>query len=377
VEIVKTIKQAILILLFSLIHSSVSSAVVFKTLSSVKKNSTWVFQLEKFKTSLPLPVEDKVENVEFSRKKLRKRLRKSAHDPRVEPLSFALRNNPQQIKNVANKFAKKGKSKELYNYLFKTIASSSPIKPGSKAKFVAINKKGYKLINQKKFANRFKKIHHNLTVDNKKLLSNKSLSRELLNQLKPYFNDSQRQSLVKQLQSSENISVDKSLLPPFAKKMVKKFTIYRGPNCFHAALAFQNMNFTNSVKFNVKIEKNYHRAMINYDELWRTLQSEFYEVNLNNAPVKYGDIIVFFEVPSKNPGRANFKWIRHTAAYLFGNYTFSKGSKSSNTPYTVKTLQEEWKTWKSYTDLMAVKVFRKSGRSVKKSPAKNLIDWMY
>jgi hypothetical protein len=107
------------------------------------------------------------------------------------------------------------------------------------------------------------------------------------------------------------------------------------------------------------------------------LKSEFYEVDVAKATLKYGDIIAFFEVPNTQPGSVDYRWIRHTATYLFNGYTFSKGSKSPNTPYTVKTLKEEWDTWKSYVSIMAVKVFRKSGKSVKRSPASDLVDWLY
>ena len=38
----------------------------------------------------------------------------------------------------------------------------------------------------------------------------------------------------------------------------------------------------------------------------------------------------------------HYTWIKHTATYLYSDYTFSKGSKSANTAYTIKTLDEEW-----------------------------------
>ena len=180
---------------------------------------------------------------------------------------------------------------------------------------------------------------------------------------------------------SDSIDVDTLLLPEFARKMVKKFTIYRGPNCFHAALAFQSPQLTSSSLINVKKESGYHRAMINYDELWRVLSENFYEVNPDKLPLKYGDMLVFFDVPEEQADDldkpVDFRWIRHTATYLFGGYTFSKGSKSPNTPYTVRTIGEEWKTWKRYTENLGVKVFRRSQKTVKLAPPMDLTDWIY
>jgi hypothetical protein len=121
--------------------------------------------------------------------------------------------------------------------------------------------------------------------------------------------------------------------------------------------------------------------MINYDELWRVLSENFYEVNPDKLPLKYGDMLVFFDVPEDDADDlekpVDFRWIRHTATYLFGGFTFSKGSKSPNTPYTVRTLAEEWKTWKRYTDNLGVKVFRRSQKSVKAAPPRDLTDWIY
>ncbi len=161
-------------------------------------------------------------------------------------------------------------------------------------------------------------------------------------------------------------------------RLVKKFLTSRGPNCFHAALAFQGPQLTRSPLINVKEEDGYHRAMINYDELWRALSLEFYEINPVHTPLKYGDVLVFLDVPkTAATGATNFRWIRHAATYLFNGYTFSKGSKSPNTPYTVKTLEEEWQTWKRYSAQLGVRVYRRSFDAVPAMPPKDMNEWLY
>ena len=117
--------------------------------------------------------------------------------------------------------------------------------------------------------------------------------------------------------------------------------------------------------------------MINYDELWRAINSYFYEVDVRKAKLKYGDLIVFFNIPKDNPETTNFRWIRHTATYLFDDYTFSKGSKSPNSPYTVKTLGEEWKTWDNYTSKLGVKIYRRNKQRLEKNPPADSSDWIY
>jgi hypothetical protein len=202
-----------------------------------------------------------------------------------------------------------------------------------------------------------------------------------MRQLSLYLGRAEREELVAKLKRGEAVSVDKLLLPEFARKMVRQYIVYRGPNCFHAALAFHSPSLTSSSLINVKKEAGYHRAMINYDELWRALKSDFYEVNPDKIPLKYGDVLVLFDVPEDVENDldtpVDFRWIRHAATYLFGGYTFSKGSKSPNTPYTVRTVAEEWKTWKKYTSNLGIKVFRRSAKKVKRAPPMDLNDWMY
>ena len=244
-----------------------------------------------------------------------------------------------------------------------------------------IDGKGFGMVDRDAFADMFSRTHHKLTVATNELKKDRRLRQEFLRQITPFFPKAERTKLQAKINKGESIEVDMELLPDFARKMVKKYIIYRGPNCFHAALAFQSPTLTSSSLINVKKETGYHRAMINYDELWRVLNSNFYEVNPDSQPLKYGDVLVFFDVPQsaeENPEKpVEFKWIRHTATYLFGGYTYSKGSKSPNTPYTVRTLAEEWKTWKRYTENLGVKVFRRSQKNVKNAPPRDLTDWVY
>ena len=81
---------------------------------------------------------------------------------------------------------------------------------------------------------------------------------------------------------------------------------------------------TRSKRVKYKEEKGYHSAMINYDELWRAINGYFHEVDVTKAKLKYGDLVVFFNIPKDLPEQTNFRWIRHTATYLFDDYTFSK-----------------------------------------------------
>jgi len=154
-------------------------------------------------------------------------------------------------------------------------------------------------------------------------------------------------------------------------------TIFKGPNCFHAALSFQSPLLASSNLINVRQEPGYHRDMINYDELWRILQLSFYEVDPAKSQLQYGDMIVFFETKGADSPSIDFKKLRHAATYLTGGYVFAKGSKSANSPYLVRTLGEEWETWTKYTDKLGAKVFRRNLKHVSNPLPADPVDWVY
>ena len=96
--------------------------------------------------------------------------------------------------------------------------------------------------------------------------------------------------------------------------------------------------------------------MINSDELWRVLQGDFYPLPAATTPVKYGDILLYLDPPADAGGVISPNWIKHASVYLMGNYTFSKGSKSSYTPYIIQRLADEWGFWRGKTKNLGIKI---------------------
>ena len=124
-------------------------------------------------------------------------------------------------------------------------------------------------------------------------------------------------------------------------------------------------------------QRTHHSTMINSEELHRTLRRQFYEVP-DGSSLKYGDILVFYDRPSRwQRAPAQARWIRHAAVYLFDKYLFSKGSKSANSIYSVKTLATEWRFWEQKSTDMAIKVFRRTHKNVRNQPPRSLKDWIY
>ena len=329
------------------------------------KNS-FIRDISRLPVGLRLPLRDSIEEVKISFAKIKSRVMRHRSDPRVEPVRLKVRD--KSLRLFSEQFSRRGHTVYLYQGLKKSK------QPRKNSKEVIITPEILRHIDKQKLTSIFSTYHHRLLAFPQKMSVRKKYA--LLNQMKYFFSPTALKKIKKKLVRSSQIVVDKDLLPEFAARMVRRYTIFRGPNCFHAVLAFQDPAFPKSTFLNVKEEIGYHRAMINHDELWRVLDENFYEINTNITKLNYGDIIVFFKVPEHNNDFPSYKWLKHTSVYLFNNYTFSKGSKSSNSPYTIKTMEEEWRAWKKILKNPAIKVFRRVSHNLNKKFTPNLKDWL-
>ena len=335
----------------------------------------WLRYFPEFRPGLQLPLSDEVMQVTLSPRKLKVRVWRGGEQS-IEPLYLFLKPGSEGIEKTAMRYARKDSYHEAVRELHKLLTRTTEGNTEKRIR-LPVTRDLYRYLDPKALTKRFSSPHHNLTLNARKLRENRKAYSQLLYELDPLFKRVEQQRILAKLRHHDSIAIDQVLLTSFAKKMVRKFVVYKGPNCFHAALAFHNRALTRSRYFNVIEETGYHRAMINYDELWRILSNQFSVVDHRVAPLRYGDILVFFDLPKGSQRPVNFRWIRHTATYLFNGYTFSKGSKSADTPYTIKTLSEEWKTWSRIAKNPVVKIFRRSTKHVRKRPSQDLMDWIY
>ncbi len=357
--------------------SSEAFAVVTATIDSIG----YATDRGELRASLDLDVIDRIEQVKIPLKKLAARIKKSGSDERVEPVEIKVPRDGRDLAELVVQISKPMYRVKLHKYLREELAKNSG-KPnsnntnGTGTVRVKIQTDQLSWFDLAGLSEVLARPHHEVSIVGRSLKDDAQTKKELLRQVKPYLAKDVREEISSSIKSGEKISVDKMLLTPFAKEMVRSYSMFRGPNCFHAALAFQSTSIANSPYYNVKEEAGYHRSMINYDELWRALEASFYEVNPKSTKLEYGDVIVFFDV-NEHHKPVNFRNIRHAASYLFGDFTFSKGSKSPETPYTIKTLDEEWTTWRGYTKNLGVKIYRRSLNRVKKHPPKEVAEWLY
>lgn len=344
------------------------------TLTANLSYSEWVYDYKLLRHGLTLPVVSTYEIVQPSKSSIIRRVKFSKIGENViETPTLRIRPNQEFIFNLAGLLAKKGKKLALYKKL-----SSMALKT-NKSK-VKLTKNLLNLININVFIETFLTYrHHSVFVDGNKVRKKKRMQKKLYDEIRWFLPALQINKIHKKISSGKKLSVEDYILPTFAKKAARVFTINRGPNCFHAALSFQDESIAKNGFFNVRKEKNHHRVMINFDELWRVLHKGFYPIDPYTTKLKYGDLLIFFGLPKghRKKDLINYRWIKHATVYLFNDYTFSKGSKSANTPYTINTIKEEWTKWRNFTKNLAIRVFRKGRVQIHNLPKEDRLNWLY
>ncbi len=362
--------------------NSTSYAVTAAKNNNARKNKnssapiTYIQDISLFHSSLPLQISSVERLIALSDDDLLKRLSGFAKDNRIEPIQLTASADDEKILDLAGRISKPGRKLAVANYLRENFEKGEEV-PGTNLRLVSISEPVFQWMDKSKIDELFAKEHFELTVRSADLKRNRTMQTNFLTQLTPYLTTAQIQGIRGKIAAAKNLIVDQDLLPDFARRMIRHHTVFKGPNCFHAALSFQSPLISKSSLVNVREEPGYHRSMINYDEMWRAAQLDFYEVDPAKTEIKYGDMILFFDAPKVAQASVDFKTLRHAATYLFGGYVFAKGSKSANSPYIIRPLADEWSTWAKYTDNLGVKVFRRNLKHVNKAATWDPVDWLY
>lgn len=336
---------------------------------SAHNSVPWVFDQNSLTPSIEVPTNTRAITIKPGRSWLKKRLHPSKTNG-VEPLHIWIKK--RHVKRIAKKLAQKGKVR-----LLRQAISQALQKVEKNVGYVNFTKIPFTLWDQEMVLKHFRKKHLKIQLKTAEILQPQF--NQLIVQLSKVISKSDLFKIKQLYQRKKPIHLDQHMLPKFAENAVGSFSPFRGPNCFHASLAFHSLKATKNPRINITKESGYHWAMINYDELWRTLDRDFYPINPKKYPLKYGDLMIYFDVPDNTPSehKPYFRWIKHAAVYLFNDYAFSKGSKSANTSYAIHTISEEWKTWAKHSKKLGLRIFRKKRKYVTKRMNPPLKDWIY
>lgn len=304
-----------------------------------------------------LPFQERVKTIRPSFSQIKRRVLEGKPNAPVEPIFIPL-----------EKASRMGKSDS-----FKTLFSHQPVVLRENKKYIRWTEELLEHSSYDALANFYSIKTLELFLQTEKLTEDQR--EQILGEVSSFLPPEEISVLKNKLSSKIPVSVKTNLLPRFARAAVGKFTVYQGPNCFHASIAFHNRSAVQSPFINVSREENYHHEMINHDELLRILQSQFYPVALEKTQLKYGDVIVF--VDQKDSEKIDdFKMLKHAAVMLFHPYVFSKGSKSANSAYSIKKLDAEKILWTKYFKNIRLKVFRKASPKLSQKTPINLQEWL-
>lgn len=372
-------------------------------------------RLAALKPAIEVPVKVRDELIAPNFSQVERRVQAAELDPRVEPLYLSVPKDDDERAAFALKLARPKNYRQLMARLDQEITKPevsidsgavpaavpalqsvvtgnqnnavNPVAGDDRVKQVRVRVRPelLRLMAPEAVTSKLQRTHLHVSIDSSDLLDRPELRTELLIQLAPFSGAMELRKVAEKMRQAVPLELDEDLLPVGARRAVKTFELYRGPNCFMTALAFQYPKMVRSQLVNIRTEQDHHDVMINNDELWRVLQSSFYEIDPARSPLKFGDMIVFFQLPAsgKTPSDQDisYRWIKHATTFMFNDFVYSKGSKSPNSPYLVGTLRSEWRAWEKHVaaggGTLGAKVFRKPLKSATSRPPKSLDDWMY
>lgn len=348
---------------------------------------SWSTGIHDLRPSLNLTVKAYDSPLLIPKDHIYKRVREYAHDPRIEPITLSVNTQDEtSIRRIAQSYALNPHLVEaLAVYLQQSPHGVYPLSPKKQKKSphlkrVIIGADGLSLMDITKLQQRLSSPSIRLEIQPSQ--SEYAQKQQLLSQIRSFVDPQALEGLRNRLMGEKSMAVgikEPHFLPLFAQRMLRRHVYYRGPNCFHAAMAFQDSALITMSRTNLRREPHHHRLMINHDELWHILNWYFYEVDPAKSKLKYGDVIVFLDVPRTHADHkpADHFMFVHASAYLFNNFVFSKGSKSPNTAYTIKTLEQEMETWSRHANRLVLKVYRKNYVNLsKKSVILSRNDWL-
>lgn len=316
----------------------------------------YVRSLDELPRGLDLPLAEQRTRIMPTADTLLARLRAPVNDPTIEAVELAVPGDERALARLVRRLAAPGKRGDLARYIERRIDGGRASING-KATMIRLDAASAPLLDMAAVARALSRPHRALKLSPAKLKRHPTARAALLAEIRPFLTVAEHAALRTRLSGQTALAVDEHLLPRFGRDSIGRFHKYRGPNCFRAALGFQDPGLPSEPAVNAKVESGYHRAMINNDELWWALQNRFDEVDVTREAPRYGDVLAFFDVKDKD-APIDHRWLQHASVYLFNEYTFSKESNAANSPYVIKTLSDEWRTWKTWLPGFGVKVFR-------------------
>lgn len=267
------------------------------------------------------------------------------------PVTLSVKAN--NYSDLCSKIAKANSKDELCKLLLKNDISKS-----STSKYVVtISPKTLPLIKENLINSQYSYPSYELFIDLEKLKFNNVTN--FLKFFSPFIDETQLFAKIQKLlkDGQKTISLKDLVFPRFAKENYNSFSHFHGPNCFHAALSFNQYGVENNYSINYKIESKLNYNFINNYEFFNALHTYYRKIDYKKERMKFGDVITFYSMKI-SPDGSNYKSFKHGSVYIGNGYIYTKGSKFSRHPYRIARFVEDYNYWSKKQGPIGMFVFR-------------------
>lgn len=158
------------------------------------------------------------------------------------------------------------------------------------------------------------------------------------------------------------------LLPQHMKKLLGRYSPFRGRNCFATALQFADPSIIQLKNINMVKEPGHSLALINHDEFSHALWLGYDELTAQQQAqgLEYGDLVAIID----GKDSSSYTSFKHAVIHVAADVYLHKPSKSASSPIEFVRWRDLVQTWKPLVSQFDVRFFRKrpSGQLEEQSP---------
>lgn len=159
-----------------------------------------------------------------------------------------------------------------------------------------------------------------------------------------------------------------TLLPTHMRKLLGRYSPFRGRNCFATALQFADPAIIQLKNINMVKEPGHSLALINHDEFSHALWLGYDELSPQQQAqgLEFGDLVAIID----GKDSVSYTSFKHAVIHIAEDVYLHKPSKSASSPIEFVRWQELVQTWKPLVAQFDVRFFRRrpSGQLEEQTP---------
>lgn len=160
------------------------------------------------------------------------------------------------------------------------------------------------------------------------------------------------------------------LLPNHMRRLLGRYSPFRGRNCFATALQFADSKIIQTKNINLVREAGHSLALINHDEFSHALWLGYEELTPErvNMGLVFGDLIAITDGKYSNA----YNSFKHAVIHVANDVYLHKPSKSASSPIEFIRWKDLVQTWKPLVKKFEVRFFRRRPATLLKEQSPEL-----